>query len=169
MIYARVTDFFSIDLGTIIPTLLNTLIMFLVLKHFFFKPVNAILDKRKAEVQKTYDDADEANRVAEEYKAEYTQKLLGAKEESAKIIDIATKRANSRSDEIITEAKTEAKHIVANAHSEIEKEKKIAVNEIKDEITGMVFDVAGKVVNKELNTSDNEKLIEEFIENVGEL
>ena len=58
---------------------------------------------------------------------------------------------------------------LANAHSEIEKEKKIAVNEIKDEITGMVFDVAGKVVNKELNTSDNEKLIEEFIENVGEL
>ena len=169
MIYARVTDFFSIDLGTIIPTLLNTLIMFLVLKHFFFKPVNAILDQRKAEVQKTYDAADEANRVAEEYKAEYTQKLTGAKEESAKIIDIATQRANTRSDEIITEAKAEAKHIVANAHSEIEKEKKIAVNEIKSEITGMVFDVAGKVVNKDFNTDDNEKLIEEFIENVGEL
>ena len=162
MIYARVTDFFSIDLGTIIPTLLNTLIMFLVLKHFLFKPVNAVLDKRKAEVQKTYDDADKANKIAEEYKAEYTQKISGAKEESAK-------RANSRSDEIITEAKAEAKHIVANAHSEIEKEKKIAVNEIKDEITGMVFDVAGKVVNKQLSCDDNERLIEEFIDNVGEL
>lgn len=169
MIYAKVTDFFSIDLGTIIPTLLNTLIMFLVLKHFLFKPVNAVLDKRKAEVQKTYDDADEANKIAEEYKAEYTQKISGAKEESARIIDIATKRANSRSDEIITEAKAEAKHIVANAHSEIEKEKKIAVNEIKDEITGMVFDVAGKVVNKQLSCDDNERLIEEFIDNVGEL
>ncbi len=169
MIYAGVTDFFSIDLGTIIPTLLNTLIMFLVLKHFLFKPVNAILDKRKAEVQKTYDDADEANKIAEEYKAEYTKKISGAKEESAKIIDIATKRANSRSDEIITEAKTEAGHIVASAHSEIEKEKKIAVNEIKDEITGMVFDVAGKIVDKDLSTGDNERLIEEFIDNVGEL
>ena len=37
-----VTEFLSIDLTTIIATLLNTLILFLVLKHFLFDKVNKV-------------------------------------------------------------------------------------------------------------------------------
>ena len=36
-----VTEFLSIDLTTIIATLLNTLILFLVLKHFLFDKVSS--------------------------------------------------------------------------------------------------------------------------------
>ena len=39
-----VTEFLSIDLTTIIATLLNTLILFLVLKHFLFDKVNKVID-----------------------------------------------------------------------------------------------------------------------------
>ena len=55
------------------------------------------------------------------------------------------------------------------ATSEIEREKKRAVNEIKDEISDMAFMVATKVIEKEINKSDNERLIDDFINNVGEL
>ena len=171
MLYAagNVTDFLSIDLATLIPTWLNLLILFLVLKHFLFKPVNKILDDRKAEVENTYKEADEAKENAKALETEYSQKLEGAKEESAEIVREATKKAQSRSDEIIADAKTEAKAIVDNAHDQIEREKKIAVNQIKDEITGLALGAAAKVVEKEVNTSDNERLIESFIDSVGDL
>ena len=39
-----VTEFLSIDLTTIIATLLNTLILFLVLKHFLFDKVNKVIE-----------------------------------------------------------------------------------------------------------------------------
>ena len=50
----------------------------------------------------------------------------------------------------------------------IAQEKKKAINEFKNEIGGLAMDIAGKVVEKEINEADHKKLIDEFIKNVGE-
>lgn len=163
------TPFFSIDLDTIIPVLLNTIILFLVLKHFLFKPVNKVLDARMDEVDETYSKAREAEDNALRLESEYSEKMAEVKAESAQILQSATAKANDKSDEIISQAKQQAKGIIDRANAEIEVEKKRAENEIKTEITGLIFDVAEKVVDKNISTSDNEKMIEEFINNVGEL
>ena len=171
MIFASgdITDFMSIDLTTIIATLLNTLILFLVLKHFLFDKVNKVVDERQKEIKESYDRADEAEKNAQKLEADYNEKIGQAKEESAEIIRDATKKAQVRADEIIDEARVEAKGIRTNAENEIEREKKIAVNAIKDEISQIAFSAAAAVVEKDLTSEDNEKLIEKFIDNVGEV
>ena len=164
-----VTDFLSINLTTIIGTLLNFLILFFVLKHFLFEKINKVINDRKNDVEQTYKEADEAKENAVKLEAEYDSKLVNAKEESASIIQAATKKAQQRSDEIIADAKVEAKGISEKATAEIEREKKIAVNQIKDDITNIAFSAAQAVIEKDLKNDDNEKLIEEFIDNVGEM
>ncbi len=164
-----VTAFLSVNTTTIIATLLNTLILFLVLKHFLFDKVNKVIEDRQNEVAETYKQADEAKENAMKLEAEYDSRLSGAKEESAQIIQTATKKAQQRSDEIIGEARAEAKGLVENASREIEREKKITVNQIKDEITDIAFSAAAAVVEKDMTSDDNERLIEKFIDNVGEM
>ncbi len=161
-------DFFSIDWTTIAGTILNTLILFLVIKHFLFDRVNAILESRKTEVAKTYEDADKAYANAKQLETEYTDKLSAAKEESAEIVKNATKRAQLRSEEIISEAKDEAKGILGKAEADIEKEKKRAVNQIKDEISDIAMSIASSVVSKELDAKTHEQLIESFIDDLGD-
>ena len=170
MIFASgdITDFMSIDLTTIIATLLNTLILFFVLKHFLFNKVNKVIEDRQNEIQASYDRADEAEKNAQKLEADYNEKIGQAKEESAEIIRDATKKAQVRADEIIDEARVEAKSIRTNAENEIEREKKIAVNKIKDDITDIAFQAAQAVIEKDLTSEDNERLIGEFIDNVGE-
>ena len=131
--------------------------------------VNKVIEDRKNDVKETYRQADEAKENAEKLEAEYTSRLEGAKEESAQIIQTATRKAQQRSDEIISEARTEAKGLVDNASREIEREKKIAVNQIKNEITDIAFSAAAAVVEKDMTGEDNERLIEKFIDNVGEM
>lgn len=160
--------FLTIDPVTMIATLINTLILFLVLKHFLFKPVNKILDERKKNVEDTYRQADEKLTEAARLESEYTEKLANAKEESAEIVKNATKRAQTRSDEIIAEAKKEASSLMVKANADIEKEKKRAVNQIKDEISDIALAVAEKVVEKEIDPKDHERLIESFISELGE-
>ena len=162
-------DFLTIDKGTLIGNLLNTLILFLILRHFLFGRVNKVLEERKNHIKEAYDDADKAKESALALEADYTQKLTAAKEESAEIIKNATKKAQSRSDEIIFAAKDEATGIITKANSDIEREKKRAVNQIKDEISDIAIAVATKVVEKEITSADNDRLIEDFISNVGEL
>ena len=107
--------FLSIDIGTIIFTLCNLLILFLVFKHFLFGRVHKILDERQNDVSETYNKADAALEHAKSLESEYSGLMEGAKEESAQMIKAASKKAQLRSDEIISEAKNEASAILARA------------------------------------------------------
>ena len=69
---------------------------------------------------------------------------------------------------MIQEANKQAAAIKAKAESDIAQEKKKAVNELKGEIGGMAMEIAGKVIEREISEKDHEKLIDEFISNVGE-
>ena len=162
-------DFFSIEPSTIIGVLLNTLILFLLFKHFLFAPVNKIIEERRSQVSKTYEDADEALKNAKNMENEYTETLALAKDESAEIVKAASKKAQQRSDEIIAKAKDEAQGIVTKANADIERERKRAVNQIKDEISDIAVNIAGKVIGKEVaSDEEQERLIDEFIGGIGE-
>ena len=65
-------------------------------------------------------------------------------------------------------ATAQAAALKAKAESDIAQEKRKAVNEIKGEIGGMAMEIAGKVIEREICEEDHEKLIDEFISNVGD-
>ena len=157
----------SIDPGTIVFTLINTLIIFLIFRIFLFKPVCRILDKRKEMAAAEIADAQKAKADAEKTEQEYLAKLADAKAEAAEIVKAATLRAQAREDEIISEANKKAADIRSRAEESIERDKQRAVNEIKDEISSMVIMAASKVVEKEISQQDNEELISGFLAEVG--
>ena len=80
----------------------------------------------------------------------------------------AQKSATKQSEDILREANEQAIALKAKAEKDIAQEKRKAVNEIKDEIGDMAIEIAGKVIERELSAKDHEKLIDEFIEKVGE-
>ncbi|MBR5362106.1 MAG: F0F1 ATP synthase subunit B [Oscillospiraceae bacterium] len=161
--------FFYIDLGTILFTLCNTLILFLGLKHFLFKPVQKILTERQAAVDQTLQDAEDARSRAEAAETEYTEKLAVAKEESAAMLRNATRKAQQRSDEIVAQAKAEAAGILQQNRDELDRERRRAESELRSEVSGLAVLVAEKVVEREINQADHVRLIDEFIDSVGDV
>lgn len=154
---------------TLVATLCNFAILFFVLKKFLYKPVKKVLDDRQAEVEQIYAEANEKNQHASDLKAEYTKKLNAAKETANELIKDAAAKAQSRSDEIISEAQEKSAAMVKRVSAQLEQDKKKAVNEIKNEIADLAIGAASQVVGKELTAKDHEKLIEDFIENAGEI
>ena len=106
------SEFLTVTPSTVIISLLNLLILFLFIRHFFFDKVNAVIESRQHEIDSAFNDADEATKRAKQLEEDYTQKMLVAKEESAEIVKSATKKAQTRSDEIIFDAKAEANSII---------------------------------------------------------
>lgn len=151
----------------IIVTICNTLITFLIIKKFLFKPVRKMVAAREEEVQAMYSEAARSQTEAESLRAEYTARLAKAKEEAAEITKSATRRATIRSEEILKDASKQAADMVQKAEASIEQERKKAMNEIKDEIGGLSVLIASKVVEKDINEADHKRLIEDFINKVG--
>ncbi len=161
-------DLVTIIPWTIIAQLCNLFIQMLLIKKFLFKPVREMLEKRKAKADAQISDAIKAKEEAEAVKAEYEQNMQDAREKAQEILTTAQKTASAQSEAIIRDANEQAVQIKTKAERDIAQEKRKAVNEIKDEIGSIAMEIAGKVIEREVNVSDHEKLIDEFIEKVGE-
>ena len=98
-------DFLSIDIGTILFTLMNTLILFLGLKRYLFAPVNAVLEQRRLTIEQSLREAEDAKIAAGHSKAAYEEKLSAAKEESAEMLRRTSRQAQRRAEEIVAAAK----------------------------------------------------------------
>ena len=153
---------------TIILQIGNLLLTMWLFKKFLLKPVQNILTQRQELVNADLDAAAEAKREAELTRQEYTKSLEGAKEEAAAMVRGAAQTAQSRGEQIILEAKQEAAAIRAKASDDIAREKKNAVNEIKNDISEIAVSIASKVVEKEISQKEHEALIQEFIDKMGE-
>lgn len=161
-------EFLSVNFWHTFMAIGNLLILFLIVKKFLFKPVNDILNKRAEEVDKIYTEAEDTRTKAKVNKDIYDEKLKNAKAETDSMIKNATERAKHQGDEIISEAAIEAENRKRKAEADILLSKKKAVDEMKDNITDMVIDLAQQVVVKEINADVHETLINTAIEELGE-
>ncbi|MDE6579492.1 MAG: F0F1 ATP synthase subunit B [Ruminiclostridium sp.] len=157
----------DINASTIVFTLINTLIIFLLYRFLLHNKVMAMMDKRREAINAEMDAAENAKKEAEEAKAEYAEKLQKSKDEADRIVSDAVKRAADREAEIIADANANAARMKQQAQESIEQEKRRALNEVKDQISEVVVLAASKVCEKEISQKDNADLIDSFLADVG--
>ena len=163
-----VQEFISITPWTIIFQICNLLILFTCIKKLLFQRVMNMLDQRQQEIDGLYDAAGRDRSDAASMKEEYTRRMSNAREEADQLVKKAVDTASRKSDAIVREAKSEAAHLKQKAEQDIELERRKAYNELVGEISGMAADIAGKMVEREINEADHRGLVEEFIRNAGE-
>ena len=158
----------SVNPITLIAQICNLFIQLFVFKKFFWNKIVAVIDARREAADKEIKDAEEAKAEALSIKKTYEQNMLEAKDQADRILLSAQKSATTRSEEIISQAQQQAAQIKAKASADIAQEKKKALNDAKDEISVIALAIAGKVVGRELDSADQSKLVDSFIEELGE-
>lgn len=101
-------------------------------------------------------------------KAEYQSQLADANAQRDAILRDAAAKAQRREEDVLAAANREADAIREKARADIVREKKQALNDVKDDISGMAVAIAEKVVEKELHPQDQEQLISSFIDRLGD-
>ena len=161
-------SFIGVDFWTALAVLINTLLLFYVLKKFLFVPVMKMIEERQAEIDGLYLDAANARESALSMEAEYKAKLSVAAETGDNMVKEAVARGQLREEEIVRQANAQAQAILAKASQDIALEKKKAINDAKDEISGIAMSIAEKVVGRELNAQDHADLVDSFIDRLGD-
>ena len=148
-------EIISVNIWSILVSLANLLIMFLILKRFLFKPVQKMMAARKQQVDQIYQDAKENRDSAINMKQEYEARLATAREEADGLVRKA-------------EANSQASHLKQKAEQEIAQEKKQMLQDVRGEISDIAVSIASKVVEREVKKQDYDGFVDEFIKNVGE-
>ncbi len=146
----------------------NLIITFLFLKKFLFKPVKKMIDDRQKEIDGMYSDAENARQEAKALQEKYAENMEQAKAERDKILKNANLRARENELKILSDASQKASEMKEKAKKDIEQDKKRAMNEIKNEISGIALEIASKVVEKELQDQNHEVMVEQFMKELGD-
>lgn len=148
------------------------LIFFIVLvalvSKFAWGPVMDMMKKREDYVANEIETAERNRAEAEKASKEAVEQLKQTKQEAQKIIEDAKNAGVKQEQDIIASAKKEAERIKIAAQEEIQNEKDKALQALQDKVASLSVLIASKVIEKEISAQDQDKLIEEYIKEVGE-
>ncbi len=148
---------------------LALVIIVLILKKLLFKPVSEFIEKRRQAIADDVNSATNAKKSADELKAEYENKLKHINNEADEILKTARTKALEREGTIIEEAKAEAVAIKEKAKADTALELEKVRAQMKDEMISVATLMASKFVKAELSNQKQEQLIEEIIDEMGDV
>lgn len=157
------------DLHTLIFTAINIGIVIFVLKLLLFGPVGKILQEREATIENSLEGAARAQKEAQDMLAKYKEQMDNAKQEAQAIIERANTIGIQTKEDIVKEAREEATKTLEKAKREIQGEKAKALDHIRKETAILAVMAAGKIINKQLDPKEHQKLVQEYINEVGEV
>ena len=157
----------EINPSTLIATIINFVVIYLILKHFFFGKIEAIIDERENKINQQLDYAEEEAEKARMLAIENQRILKSARDEGKLITERHKEKAEKIYDEIIEEANKESKIILERAKTEINREKEKAEYQLKKEAVELAIGLSQKVIEKNIDESKNRELIDDFLSKVG--
>ncbi|MEH7522948.1 F0F1 ATP synthase subunit B [Bacillus sp. JJ1503] len=155
--------------GDILFQLVMFIVLMALLKKFAWGPLMGIMKQREEHVAGEIEAAEQSRQEAKKLLEEQRNLLKQAREEAQGLIESAKKQGDLQREEIITTARTESDRIKESAKLEIEQQKEKAVAAIREQVASLSVLIASKVIEKELSTEDQDKLINEYIQEAGEV
>lgn len=132
--------------STAVFTIINVLIFYFCYKIFVHDKLVAVIEKRQNIIA---DSMNNAKKLEEEAKTNLDKSTAGideAREQANSIIEESREKAKEEADLIIQKAKEDANEIIERADSEAKRMKKVALEEMKDEISDLAVVITGKVI-----------------------
>ncbi|MBR1728750.1 MAG: F0F1 ATP synthase subunit B [Selenomonadaceae bacterium] len=149
--------------ATLIAQILNFLILVVILRLVAYKPVARLLEQRSQKIQGDLDKAEADRKEAEATLVQYRQKLSDANVKAQEIVDKAEKVARDEHDASIEATKKEIDLMKKNAEEDIKRDRERAVSQLRTEVVSLSLAAAGKLISKNIDNKENERLINDFI------
>lgn len=156
---------------TLFWQMINFVVLVLIFKKFFFKPISKIIEKRKQEITANIESAQKDKESSQTLKLEAEKYLKEAKAEANVIITNAIKKAEDAKEEILKETHLAREKMLKSAEADIIKIREQAKKELREDMTEIAIKLAEKMIEKQLS-DDKEasvKVIDHFIKEVGEI
>lgn len=154
------------DPGLFIWTILTFLVLVTLLARFAWKPLLQALDSRQALIRKSLDDAQQARQELERLQQESAQIIRQARIDAEAVVAQSRSDAARLREDLRQKAKAEADGIVRNAERQIQLETQRALQQIRHEAVDLSVMIASKILRRNLTKEDNEKLIEEALNQI---
>ena len=146
---------------------LNLLILFLLLRHFLYKPVSKFMAEREANFTREREQLDASRNEANVLKVQYETSMKNARLDAEHIAEERRKAAEREAEDLRKKAKQDAQGILSDAMHQAVAEREGMMNELKTQTAELAVDIAGKILEREVTQEDHQRIIDSFFDKVG--
>ncbi len=164
---ADILEQLGINFKLLFIQLFGFLILLWMMKKFLWGRVLDMIQNRTAEIKNAFDANEKTRSEVDELKSEYEQKLQLARVEAESIVKGAVEKAEQEGRAVIEKTRSEAEQIRARSLADIEQEKKRVIAEIRTEVIQVSVEIAGRLLAKQIDTADVDRITDEVISEIG--
>lgn len=150
-----------------------TLVLFalfaLVLSRFGWGPLMHALEEREKGVLEAVEGAHRANAEAQALLEKHKELLREAGRERDEIIKKALGEADSLKADLAVKARSEAEEMIRRAKEQVEREKTLAILELRQQVAELAIEAASKIVTSSLTPEAQKKLVADYVASLPEV
>jgi F-type H+-transporting ATPase subunit b len=158
--------FTDLELGLTVWTVVLFAIFAFVLTKLGWKPLLAMIEEREKSIHHAVSSAQQANEEAQRLLAQHQELIREAGRQREDIVKRALADADTARADIVAHAKAEADRMVEKAREQIDREKKLAIQELRGSVADLAVEAAARIVQSSLTPDAQRKLVHEFIDNL---
>lgn len=154
----------GIDVKLLLAQVVNFAILAFVLAKFVFKPVFAMLDKRRAMIAKSADDAKRSEELlsgVEQMRAAAVEQI---KRQATEMLAAAAKSADETKASILESARAEAQALYDQTRLHIAQERETMLRDVRQELGSLVIAVTEKILMREFSPEDQKRLLQSALQ-----
>ena len=157
----------GINLPSLIAYLVNFAILLGILYLLAYKPIIRLLDQRADRIRESLAAADQARQEATSAREAIDEQINEARREGQRLLDQAREAAERFRTEEMDRARSDAEAFVERAHSDIQRERDAAIQEVRANFADLAITAAERVIRRSLDRQTHQELISQVLEEGG--
>lgn len=153
--------------GVMFWTLAIFVVLLVILSKFAYKPLLASVEARERALQEALDKAQRDREEAARVLAEHRQQLDAARGEAQKLIAEGRATAEKLRADLLEQTRVQQQDMLDRARRDIETAKTNAIADLRREAVDLAIAGAGKVIERNLDSDANRKLVESYLSSVS--
>ena len=145
------------------------LLLMAILYKFVFPSMTKMLDERGAKIQGQMEEAESERQKAEQLRRQYEEQLAATRAEGNTIVEEARQQAERVRADVLAKAEEEAQAIRERARTDVAAERGRIVQDLRGQVATLSVELAGKIVQRELNPEQHRQLVDQYINELSGL
>ncbi len=154
----------GINLPGLVTHLVSFLILLFVLKLFLYKPIVDMLDRRSERIRESLEAAERARQESAASQEEVQAQLEAARAEGQQMIATAREVADRFREEETSKVRQEIEAERSRAAANIQRERDVAIEQLRNEFAGLAITAAERVVERSLDRAAHQEIIDRVLE-----
>lgn len=159
-------DLLKPDVGVLLLTVCNFLLLVFLLKKFAWGPIIGALEKRENQIESDKQTAASARQSAEEIKKELDERLAQISNEAAQKMAAAVKAGEAQKEQLLAQAKEQTERMLQQAKAQIEADKNQALADVRGEIAQLSLLAAARVMERQVTDETADQIVAQVLEEV---